>query len=166
MNKSLGNKYTSHDIQNELLEIIVNTVLREKTEEVGENVLFSIMGDDYTNISNKGQLSLSSCSVKENLEIQEAILGFYQLTNIKSVTFNFPLDNCRGRTYDGASNMVGKQYSIVTRITAEQPKTPAVYCYGHSLSLPGKQLNSSCEVLGDMMGTVAELYAYVKFGML
>ena len=44
------------------------------------------MGDKYTEISNKEQLSLCLQFGKEDLEVQEDFLGFYQLTNIKTET--------------------------------------------------------------------------------
>ena len=43
------------------------------------------------------------------------------------------LSNCRGQTYDGASNMMGKKSGISTTILAEQPKAVAIHCQGHSL---------------------------------
>ena len=107
-NKSLGNRHTSHDIQNGLLEIMVQTVLPEKTEEIRKIMLFSIMGENYSDISSKEQLSLSLRSVKENLEAREDFLEFCQLTVRKSETtvnavkdallrFNLRLNNCRGQ---------------------------------------------------------------------
>ena len=38
--ESLGNKYTSHDIHNELLEIMTNHVLLEKIEEMEKMCFF------------------------------------------------------------------------------------------------------------------------------
>ena len=153
LNKLLGNKYTSHDIQNEVLEIMVHHALCEKIEEIRENLFFSVM-DEYTDISSKEQLSLCLPSVKEDLEVQEDFLAFYQLTNMKSETianaikdalfrFNLQLENCRGQTYVGVSNMPRNKNGVAMRIIAEQPKTPAVHCYGHSLSLAVKQLTFS-----------------------
>ena len=126
---SFGRKYTHHDIQNELLEIMAHFVLHGKIEEIRENGFFSIMVDEYTDVSNKEQLSFCLRSVNENLEVQEDFLGFYQLTNIKSETivnaikdillrFNLQLENCRGQTYDGASNMLGMKSGVATRILA------------------------------------------------
>ena len=40
LNKSLGNKYTSQDIQNKLLKFMARHVLHEKIEEIIENVFF------------------------------------------------------------------------------------------------------------------------------
>ena len=51
LNKSLGIKCTSHDIYNELLEIIAHHLLRGKSEAVRGNVFFCMMGDEYTDIT-------------------------------------------------------------------------------------------------------------------
>ena len=59
-------------------------VLRKK-KKIRENVFFSIMVNDYTDISNKEQV-LCLRFAKENLEIQEDFIDFYQLTNIKGQT--------------------------------------------------------------------------------
>ena len=53
--------------------------------------------------------------------------------------------------------MLGKKSGTTTRITKEQSKAPAVYCYGHSLSLAVKQLTTSCKVFGDTMGAISEI---------
>ena len=76
---------TSHDIQNELLEIMAHHVLRKKIEKL-RKCIFSIIDNEYTDISTKEHLSLCLRSVKENLNVQQDFLGFYFLTNIKSET--------------------------------------------------------------------------------
>ena len=48
-------------------------------------MFFSIMVNDYTDISNKEQV-LCLRFAKENLEIQEDFIDFYQLTNIRGQT--------------------------------------------------------------------------------
>ena len=40
LNKSLRNRYTSHDIQNELLEITAHHMLRKKIEQIRGNIFF------------------------------------------------------------------------------------------------------------------------------
>ena len=40
LNNSLGHKYSSHDIQNEILDVMAFHVLREKIKEIRENVFF------------------------------------------------------------------------------------------------------------------------------
>ena len=45
-------KYVTHDIQNEILKIMSNSVLREILDDV-RGSMFSIMADEYTDVSNK-----------------------------------------------------------------------------------------------------------------
>ena len=65
--------------------------------------------------------------MRSNLEVKEDFRGFYELENIKSVTFvnrikdillrfNLSLQHCRGKTYDGASNMMGKKSGVATKL--------------------------------------------------
>jgi len=77
--------YTHHDYQNELLQIMANQALWKKLTEVKNSNFYSIMCDEYTDISNKEQLSICVCWVDDNLEAHEDFLGYYQVTNIKAI---------------------------------------------------------------------------------
>ena len=61
-------------------------VLLSKLETIRKNVFFSIMADEYTDITNKEQFSFCIRTVDDNLEVKENFLGFYELENMKSVT--------------------------------------------------------------------------------
>ena len=50
-------KYTSHEIQNEIIAIMANYVIRDLVSEI-RGGFFSIMCDEYTDISNKEQLTI------------------------------------------------------------------------------------------------------------
>ena len=167
-------KYTHHDIQNEILDIMSQHVIREKLKEIQKNRFYSIMCDEYRDITNLEQLSFCLRSVTDNLVVQEDFMGFYQVNDIKSETlvdaikdillrFNLPIDDCRGQTFDGASNMLGKKSGVATQIQSMQPKAIATHCHGHSLSLAVKDLTSSCAILLDTMGTVGEICVLVKY---
>jgi len=167
-------KYTHNDIQNELLDLMAQHVLREKLAEIRENQLFALMADEYTDVSNKEQLSFCLRTVSDDLEVKEDFLGFYELNNIRSdsivhamkdvlLRLNLSLENCRGQTYDGASNMMGKKSGVATQIKAIQPKAIITHCHGHSLSLAVKDLTSSCKVLSDTMGTAGEICVLIKY---
>ena len=169
-----GFKYTHHDSQNEILDIMASHVLRKKLADIRERQVFSLMADEYTDISNLEQLSFCIRTVDEDLNVKEDFLGFYELNDIKSDTivnaikdvllrFHLNLVNCRGQTYDGASNMMGKRTGVATQISAEQPKAIATHCHGHSLSLSVKSLTSECDILRDTMGTVGEICILVKY---
>lgn len=167
-------KYTHNEIQNELLDLMAQHVLREKLKEIRENDFFAIMADEYTDISNLEQLSMCLRTVSDDFEIKEDFLGFYELNNIKSDTIvhaikdvllrsNLSLQNCRGQTYDGASNMMGKKSGVATQIKKQQPKAIETHCHGHSLSLAVKDLTSSCDILSNTMATVGEICVLIKY---
>ena len=65
---TIWNKYTEHDIQNKLLNIVSRHVLLSKLETIRKSVFFSIIVDEYTNITNKEQFPFRIYTVDENLE--------------------------------------------------------------------------------------------------
>ena len=50
-------KYTSHDIQNEIITIMAHQVQRDLVNDIGSNI-FSIIADEYTDINNQEQLTI------------------------------------------------------------------------------------------------------------
>ena len=136
----IGHKYTHNEVQNEILDIMaVLTLQALKLKTIRERRFFSIIADEGTDVSNKEQLSFCPRSVDESLNASEEFISFYQLENIKSdiiehaikgilIRMNLSLSNCRGQTYDGASNMMGKKSGVSTQILAEQPKAVAIHC--------------------------------------
>ena len=66
-------RYTSHDIQNEIIAIMANHVIRDLVSEI-KGGFFSIICDDYTDISNKEQLTISIRWVDKELETHEDVL--------------------------------------------------------------------------------------------
>ena len=78
------------------------------------------MCDEYTDEANKEQLSFCLRWIDENLCAREDFLGCCDFSKIKSDTivavirdclirFELSIQNLRGQTYDGASNMMGKK---------------------------------------------------------
>ena len=95
---------------------------------------FSIMAEEGTDISNLEQLSFCARTVDEGLNVDVDFLGFYEIDNIKSETVvkavkgilmkcSLSLHDCRGQTYDGASNMMEKHSGVSMKISEEQPNT-------------------------------------------
>ena len=173
LEKTTGDKYTSHDIQNEVLTIMSHHVLREIVNDIRPN-FFSLLGDEYTDISNKEQLAICLRWVTENLDVFEDFLGFYEIPNIKSDTivdsikdslirFALSLDKCRGQCYDGASNMLGKKSGVAKKILEVQPRAHPTHCHAHSLSLSVKDATVGSKLLTDAMDIVREISILIKF---
>ena len=75
---------------------------------------------------------------------------------------NLSLSNCRGQTYDGSSNMMGKKSGVLTQILTEQPKAVTIHCQGHSLSLSVKSMTKECDILHDVLSVAGEICILVK----
>ena len=138
-------RYTSHDIQNEIIAaIMANHIIRDLVSEM-KGGFFSIICDDYTDISNKEQLTICIRWVDKELEAHEDFLRFHNVPGIGAETIvsaikavflklQLSLVNCRGQCYDGASNMMGHKTGVGKRIQDLQPKAFPTHCHGHSLS--------------------------------
>ena len=100
-------------------------------------------------------------SVDENYNVKSETI----VNAIKDILFrcHLNLDDDGGQTHDGASNMIGKRSRVSTQILAEQPKSMATHCHGHSLSLAIKSLTKDCTILHDVMGTVGKICVLVKY---
>ena len=146
--------YIHHDYQDELLNLMANQVLRKKLCDIKESPFFSVMCDEYTDISNKEQLSFCVRWIDPLLNAREDFLGYYEIPNISSNTIvavikdalirmSLSLSNLRGQTYDGASNMLGCKSGVAKQIKDHQPKAFETHCHGHSLSLLCKGYNQT-----------------------
>ena len=104
-------KFVTHDVQNEILTIMSNSVLRSLLKKIEGNI-YSTMCDEYTDCSNHEQLTFCLRWV-ETLKAYETFIVFYEIPDIKIVKdiltrYQVSMENFRGQCYDGASNMLGK----------------------------------------------------------
>ena len=88
------------------------------------------MVDDTIDISNKEQMSLCIRYVKDDFTVVETFLGFIETpsTTGKSLykrlcnslcTLGLSLDQCRGKGYDGAANMIGCLKGLASMVSAD-----------------------------------------------
>lgn len=138
--------YTSHDIQNEILEMMAHEIVRNLLLKVRASKFFSLIADETTDISTKEQLSFTLRYVDEHLKSDEIFLGLYEMrsTTGEAITdaiidilrrFDLDITFCRGQCYDGASNMKGQYLGVQSRIKSLEPRATYVHCFNHSLNL-------------------------------
>ena len=95
---------------------MANHVIRDLVSEM-RGGFFSIIWDEYIDISNKEQLTICIRWVDKELEAHEDFFGVYNVPDIgaetivsaiKDVLLKLQLSivNCRGQCYDGVSNMM------------------------------------------------------------
>ena len=166
-------KYTSHDVQNELINIMANQVLSKLLPLIRQTI-FSLICDEGTDFSNKELLSFCLRWVDNNLDVHEHFLGFYEIPDIKSPTIvasikdimirmQLEFDKCRGQCYDGASNMLGRKAGVAQLIKKIQPKAHETHCHGHSISLSVKDATKQSKILEKTMGIAREIIVLIKY---
>ncbi len=81
-----SDKYTSPQIQNELIKIMSMNILREIACSIQESRYFSIMADEVTDSSNKEQLVVCFRWVDSNFFPVEDFVGLYHVDSITADT--------------------------------------------------------------------------------
>ena len=113
--KKSTNKYISHDIQNEIMEIMAHEVLRSLVKKIQNSKFYSIMADETADISNIEQLSFGIRYV-ENFEAFDCFIGLHELKDttadhivnvIKKILIacNFDFSRIRGQCYDKGTSI-------------------------------------------------------------
>lgn len=168
-----NDKYTSHDIQNEIIAIMAHQLQRDLLHDIGTN-FFSIIADEYTDVSNIEQLVICLRWIDQRLEAHEDFIGFYQIPNIGAGTITsvikdalirlqLSLSRCRGQCYDGASNMLGKRSGVAQKFLECEPKAHPTHCHAHCLSLGVKDTTKNSKLLSDTMSNANEIVKLVKY---
>ena len=92
--KKITNKYTSHDIQNEVLHIMaLNWYLRDVSKIISCSGFFSILADECTDASNKEQRVVCIRWVDELLQDHENVIGVYNVGTIDAKTLTDALED-------------------------------------------------------------------------
>ena len=116
-------KYLSHHIVNELLEMMAHQLLRGLLNEIREAKWFSLIADETRDISGTEQFAISIRWVSSDYVVNEDLITLAEVEQTDAATLTstlkdalirsgLQLTQCRGQTYDGASNMSGKLAQI------------------------------------------------------
>ncbi len=172
--KKKTNKYISHDIQNECLQIMALQILREVSQNIRGSACFTIMADECTDISNKEQFTICIRWVGEDLQDHEDFIGLYGVESIHAdclvhaikdtlLRMSVKLSECRGQCYDGASNMRGSRNGVATQFMGEEKRAVYTHCYGHALNLAVGDTIKQSKVCCEALETAFEISKLIKF---
>ncbi|KAL5493733.1 hypothetical protein EMCRGX_G014955 [Ephydatia muelleri] len=75
--KKKTDKYTSHDIQNELLKIMAQHVLRSIAVQIQDSRFVTVMIDETTDVCNQEQVTVVFRTVDDKLIVNEEFIGLY-----------------------------------------------------------------------------------------
>lgn len=165
-------QWISPDIQNELIEIVAQTVLSKIAAEVRCAGCLSVIIDETTDISRLEQVSICLRYVYQGIT-KETFVGFYETAStdgeslyklVKDVFTDMQLNlsNIVGQCFDGASNMTGKNKGLAARMLETSPTAIYVHCYGHLLNLAVQDTMTDTEVLRNALGTIQSLYNFIE----
>ena len=171
--KKKTDKYTSGDIQNEVLSVMANSILRTIVEEVKAAKFCSIMVDETPDIANKEQVIICLCWVDSTLTAHEDFVGLYKVQSTQAIAlfkviqdillrFGISVNCLRGQCYDGASSMSGYRSGVATMMQKEEPRAIFTHCYGHSLNLACMDTIKRCSLLRNCLDVVQEMTNLIK----
>ncbi|XP_021991725.2 zinc finger MYM-type protein 1-like [Helianthus annuus] len=138
-------KYTSSDIQQEIISIMANKVRKHIRSEVGDS-WFCVMVDESRDESKKEQIAIVLRFVDAEGVIRERFLDLVHVTETLSATlkvnlwntllhYGFDVSKIRGQGYDGASNMRGEWNGLQALVREYSPYAFYVHCFAHRLQL-------------------------------
>ena len=169
--KKKTDKYTSAEIQNEMLEVMALQVLRKLTSSLQESEFFTIMVDECTDSADHEQLAVCFRWADHDLEIHEEFFGLYEIPAVTTVSvitdtllrMNLNISRCRGQCYDGAKNMAGEKGGVSKQIMEKEKRVLFCHCYGHSLNLAASDAVKKCKIMADALDTTFEISKLIKF---
>ncbi|XP_042415036.1 zinc finger MYM-type protein 1-like [Zingiber officinale] len=138
-------KYTSHDIQKQILHVLSVRVKNTIREEIGV-AKYCIIVDEARDESKREQMSIVLRFVDSNGFIQERFFGLVHVSDTAALTlkdaiysalahYNLDVQNIRGQGYDGASNMRGEFNGLQALIIKDCKSAYYVHCFAHRLQL-------------------------------
>jgi hypothetical protein len=148
-------KYTSGQIQKEILDLMACNVQKSICNEIGD-AKFCIVVDESRDKSWKEQMALVVHFVDRDGFIRERFLDLIHVHDTYSVTLkqelcyvlslhNLDVKNICGQGYDGASNMHEEWNGLQAKFLEECPYAYYVHCFAQQLQLA--LLGASKEVI-------------------
>lgn len=161
---------TSHDAQNELLEIAATSVKKKIIHSVEENGFYTVLVDEARSFK---QEQMTVClRYAEGLEIKERFIGFVDCSEGADAVALFGqikqcLEQCGlyslpivAQSYDGAAVMSGHVNGVQTKLRQDHPSAIYIHCMAHKLNLI---LVDACKANRTAMGfflTLESLYTF------
>ena len=171
-NRGRGNvSYLSHHICDEFIGIIGKQVRAHIIDKIKAANYYSIIVDSTLDVSHVDQLTFVIRYVLPSGDIKESFVGFIPIEEHTSsyleqqvlqilAKLGVDIKNCRGQSFDNASNMSGKYSGLQARIKEHSPSAVYIPCASHSLNLIGNFAAESCSAAIQYFMFVQNLFAF------
>ena len=168
MTKRKSNKYTSAEIQNEVLKVMAIQLHETVAKNIQSSSFYTVMVDETTDCANHEQVVICLRWVDDCFDVHEDFIGVYAVENICSDTLvqvikdvllrmNLALSKMRGQCYDGASAMAGSKSGVAKKLSDDEPKAIYTHCYGHALNLACSDAIKQIKILKDALDITYEV---------
>lgn len=172
-NPGRGNiSYLSSTIVEEFIAIMAAEVRKVIVKEIVNSKYFSVSVDSTPDLTHVDQLTVIVRYVNGRFEAVERFLTFLQIDrshtgqNLADCLLDYlasesiDIMNCRGQSYDNASNMSGRYSGMQARLKAINPLAVFIPCTAHSLNLVGVHAVQCCVEAVNFFGLVQQLYNF------
>lgn len=164
--------YLSSTICDELILLMGDRVLASILSDLRRAKYYSISVDSTPDLSHTDQLTFVTRFVGDDGPV-ERFLAFIPVEsktgeNLAAVITSFLANNeisigdCRGQSYDNASNMTGPYSGVQSRILALNTLAYFIPCADHSLNLVGENAANCNDVASKVFGFIQELYNFLS----
>ena len=137
-NAPLNALYTSWGIQNSIIKLCGERILRTLVAVITKARYFSLLADETSHVERVEQLSICIRygSVTEGGvgEVREDFLGFVEALDLRARSLAELLLQTMAKSYDGAANMSGKLNGVQAAILEDYPKACYTHCSSHCLN--------------------------------
>ena len=163
--------YLSSTTCNEFIQLMAKEVLLTIIAEVKTAKYFAVIVDSTPDISHVDQLTLILRYIDLCGKPVERFIKFIPISShsgeslsevILKTLFDFgvAISDCRGQSYDNASNMSGKYKGVQARLTDVNKLAEFVPCSAHSLNLVGTCAAECCVYAVSFFGMVQAVFNF------
>uniref|UniRef100_A0A3B1JTW1 TTF-type domain-containing protein n=1 Tax=Astyanax mexicanus TaxID=7994 RepID=A0A3B1JTW1_ASTMX len=163
--------YLSSTVCEEFIHLMGQRTKQAIVNEIKESKYFSVIVDSTPDLAHVDQLTFIFRFVNNDGHVVERFLAFEPIENhsgdslaecVVAMVENLGLDlsNCRGQSYDNASNMSGKYNGIQAHLKQRNPLICYVPCAAHSLNLVGVNAVDSSPEAGRFFDFVQAMYTF------
>lgn len=166
--------YLSADVQNEIIDVCFDIILKQVVNRVNSARCFTVLADETTDIAGIEQFSLCARYLDTTKMImREDFLKFVPVSDVTgkglATTLLTTLEEIgidvkylRGQGYDGAASMSGQFNGVQAHITKHYPLAHYIHCSSHSLNLAISDV-CSIQSIRNCTGTIQKVCIFFKY---
>ena len=174
-NEEIHDHYLGKRIQNELITVVADAVMKAILRDIKNAMYFSVILDCTPDISHKAQMSLTiryvsdGVNVEKHVDVHEAFIKFLPVESttgqdlcdvlvneLENLELN--VQNIRGQGYDNGANMKGVHSGVQKRLLNINSRAFFIPCACHNYNLVVADMAKTCPDALTFFGIVQRMY--------